>query len=457
MREVPMLKIAFRCVLRIGLLALIIPLLQCASSSKIDPSLSAPQQMTVAAEHAVPSFEQQVAGEILAYMMQVVLGKAGDPRMRDAWYNRAVDTELNFDLVSKIMTDPQMDVKQILVLDNNILGLSNVLYYYNQRLNLFKGEQNRQSLFPSVELLSLRMLLLQKIHRGEHVNMSKLFQQKAQLVNSGVDAADIDSAGTGLNLFELKLLKDVVAAEPFFMDYLENPFVVDTLYRVGVVSLDDVVKEKIGQARYTDCGCPPKTDPDGAGAGAVRIAILPSITKAFEYQQVDAGKYPCGAKPTEEYIQASRMIQDKILNSARLLVRSQMLSENRQNNSKTDGGFDALADRFVRRHVDFINLDARPFVIYPENAEKVISGLCPETDFSVIVLGENVYLSFDMREVDIYPHVNRVYLDIMDIRHAQVDYELSQVSMFIFNRLKDMIPAEPSLPSAAPPFSGGTG
>jgi hypothetical protein len=432
-----MVKNFFRYFLGIGLLCLIAPLLQCASSPKTDKALPELPDMTRVTGYAAPSFEQQYAGEILAYMMQVVLGKAGDPRVRDIWYTRAIDTRLDFDLVSKIMTDPQMDMKRILVLDNNILGLSKVLYYYNARLNLFKGEHNRQSLFPSVELLSIRMMLLQKIHRGEKVNMTKLIQRKARLMNPDIDPGDIDTAETGLNISEVKLLKDVFASEPFFMDYLENPFLVDTLYRVGVVSLDDFVKEKISQARYAACGCPP--NPVHDGSKAVKIAILPSITKAFDYQNVDMRQYHCGFKPTEEYIQASQEIQDKILDTAEQLVRAQMLSGDLQKNSKDDMDFEALANQFVHQHVEFINLDKRPFVIYPENAANVIDSICPEAEFSIIILGENVYLSFYMNEVDIYPNVNRVYLDIVDIRHGQVDFELSQVSMFIFNRLKDWI------------------
>ncbi len=162
-----MLKIVFRYLLNVGLVCLTLPLLQCASAPSTGKTLPAPQDMPHGSGYAAPSFEQQYAGEILAYMMQVVLGKAGDPKVRDVWYTRAVDTELDFDLACKIMTDPKMDMKRILVLDNNILGLSKVLYHYNIRLNLFKGEYHQESLFPSAELLSIRMLLLQKIQRGE--------------------------------------------------------------------------------------------------------------------------------------------------------------------------------------------------------------------------------------------------------------------------------------------------
>jgi hypothetical protein len=436
-REVHMLRFVFRNFYSIGLVCLTFFILQCASPPKTDKTLPPQSDTTRPSGYAVQSAAQQYAGEILSYMMQVVLGKAGEPKVRALWYARGVDNELDFELVSKIMTDPQMDMKRVLVLDNNILGLSKVLYYYNIRLNLFKGDYNQESLFPSAELLSIRMMLLQKIHRGEKVNMHKLVQQKAQFMDPGIEAADIDADEIGLNISEIKLLKDVIASEPFFMDYLENPFVVDTLYRVGVVELDDFVKGKISQARYPSCGCQANSSHDGNKI--VKIAILPSITKAFEYQGVDKETYDCGFKATDEYIQASQRIQTKIMDTTQQLVKAQMLSGKSQENSNTGTNYDELAKGFAAEHVEFVNLDKRPFVIYPENANYVMDSICPEADFSIIILGENVYLSFNINEVDIYPNVNRIYLDIMDVRHAQVDYELSQVSMFIFKKLKDMI------------------
>ena len=432
-----MLRFIFRNFLSISMVCLAFFILQCASPPKTDKMLPPQSDVTHENGFVAQSAAQQYAGEILAYMMQVVLGKAGDTKVRALWYARGVDTELDFNSVSKIMTDPQMDMKRILVLDNNILGLSKVLYYYNTRLNLFKGEYNQESLFPSAELLSIRMMLLQKIHRGEKVNMNKLVQQKAQLLNPDIDPAAIDADEAGLSTSEIKLLKDVIASEPFFMDYLENPFVVDTLYRVGVVNLDDFVKQKISQAQYPNCGC--QATPSHDVGKVVKIVILPSITMAFEYQNVNKETYDFGFKPTDNYIQASQGIQDKILHTTQQLVKAQMLSREPQKNSSAVMDYDELAKKFAAEHVEFVNLDKRPFVIYPENANDVMHSICPDADFSIIILGENVYLSFNTNEVDIYPNVNRIYLDIMDIRHAQVNYELSQISMFIFKKLKDMI------------------
>jgi hypothetical protein len=388
-------------------------------------------------EHMGQPCEQQYAGEILAYLMQVVLGKAGNPAMREVWYARAADARLDFDLVYETMTNSNKDRKQYLVLDNNIRGLSKVLYHYNIRLNLFKGKYHQESVFPSAELLSIRMMLLQKIHRGEKVNMEKLLKKKKLMANPEVDPADIDPGGTGLNASEIKLLKDVIDSEPFFMDYLENPFIVDTLYRVGVVNPDNFVKEKISRARYQADGFTARSPQKDSGT--LKISILPSITKAFEYQNIDATTYPSGFKPNKKYAEASQEVQEKILNLTQQLVKVQLMSRGPTQHSP-GSNYDALAKRFVDEHLEFLNHDRRPFVIYPENADRMIESICPEAAFTIIILGENVYLSLNINEVDSYPNVNRVYLDIQEIRHSQVDYELSQVSMFVYNKLKTLIP-----------------
>ncbi len=79
----------------------------------------------------------------------------------------------------------------------------------------------------------------------------------------------------------------------------------------------------------------------------------------------------------------------------------------------------------------------RPLVIYPENADKVIRQTCPEADFAVIILGRNVYLSMHIDpKQDIYPKVNRLYLDITDVKHSQVSSEAEEIGRFLYSRIK---------------------
>ena len=64
-----------------------------------------------------------------------------------------------------------------------------------------------------------------------------------------------------------------------------------------------------------------------------------------------------------------------------------------------------LVDQIVRKNISFYIEDERPFVIYPKNTERVIKDVCPDADFTVIILGGNVYRSiyFDSAK-DMYPH-----------------------------------------------------
>ena len=82
----------------------------------------------------------------------------------------------------------------------------------------------------------------------------------------------------------------------------------------------------------------------------------------------------------------------------------------------------------------------RPLVIYPENASEVIGEICPEADFTVILMGKNIYraIFFDPSK-DSYPSVNRIYLDIMDIEYNQAGEEIDLISQFICSRLKNRI------------------
>ncbi|MEK6194440.1 MAG: hypothetical protein N2F24_09485, partial [Deltaproteobacteria bacterium] len=106
---------------------------------------------------------RKYAGEVLSYLMQVVVGSAGDPAIRQAWKTRALSATLDYNQVGYIMRDPKRKVSELMVYDANILGLSKVLFYYNHRLNYFKGSALQESVYPSEELLAIRLFMVQKI------------------------------------------------------------------------------------------------------------------------------------------------------------------------------------------------------------------------------------------------------------------------------------------------------
>jgi hypothetical protein len=80
-----------------------------------------------------------------------------------------------------------------------------------------------------------------------------------------------------------------------------------------------------------------------------------------------------------------------------------------------------------RRRLAFYTL-ARPVTITPENADRVIGQLCPRADFTVILLGKNVYRAiFIDPQADIPPHKNHIFLDVDDVRYQQIDDEVAAI------------------------------
>jgi len=94
----------------------------------------------------------------------------------------------------------------------------------------------------------------------------------------------------------------------------------------------------------------------------------------------------------------------------------------------------------MKHNITFYVENERPLVIYPENASQVIGEVCPEADFTVILLGKNIYraIFFDPPN-DLYPSVNRLYMDIMDIEYHQGGEEIDTISQFICSRLLNRI------------------
>ena len=380
---------------------------------------------------------EQYAGEVLAYMVPVTLGKAGNPKLRGEWGERGLALPLNYDAISEMMQGPEKDPRRVMVLDNNILGLSQVLYHYDERLNLLKGEGIHRSVFPSTELLAIRVMLLQKMNRGEKVGLGELMKNKELLLDPLLNADGIDLEGTGLHFSEMKLLKDVIRSEPSFMAYLEHPFIVEMFYKIGAVSMDSYVKEKIHSARYK--GSDFERGRKKSGQKPVQVAVLPSVVKSFAYQAIDRDTYPTGFMPEETYYEVIETFQNTMIGFLQKLVLGQMFGDVAAGDMDEQEKRNVLAREFIEAHVTIRIMSQRPLVIYPDNAEKVIQDVCRDSDFNVIVLGKNVYLSMQILDIDTFPHVNRLYLDESDIKYGQVDFEIGQISMFVFEKLKPLI------------------
>lgn len=367
---------------------------------------------------AVPAFAEQLppsrqyAGEVLAYLMRVVLGRAGPADLRAQWSTRGLSVPLDFRRISRIMREPGRNRSELVVLDTRILGISEVLYRYDPGLNLFKGADDRQSIFPSAELLALRLLLLQKMHRGEKIRLQGLLERRRLLTDPLLVPQESDLYATGLSAVEMHLIREVLASDPHLFSYLFSPAMVSGLYELGAVAVDSFVLEvlKAEERQSPVCRFAPSSDP-----AAVRIALLPSMVSGFE--PVDGrGKAPAALRPAPCYRRACSRLKERILSQVQTLL---------------------LPERLPDNAVVFSNQDMRPLAIFPENADAVLARLCPSADFALILLGKDVIRSFDL---DPKPGgvsgSRRLYIDVTDVDRSWIDPDIEAVSGFIVRRLE---------------------
>ena len=340
---------------------------------------------------------EQIAGEIMAYLMEVVLGLAGSPDKREAWSSRGRDLPLDFDMVSRRMFGPVPLRAELMVLDTNILGLSQVLYHYDRRLNLFKGTRDHDSLYPCAELMAIRLLLLQKLRRNEKVSIAGLIRHIALFAPESRDAGGAELAAMQLNGAEFRFLKAIFRSEPAFLRYIQHPFIVSTFRKIGVAESDAFTLAADLTSVYRSLSCGPD---DKKVIRRATIAIVPAMTAMFE------ARPPTGKiEPTEDYLSLQEQLKTAIVRKIQM---------------------DA-ADRSVTDRLEFIAPD-RPVTLHPGNADRIMDQLCPKADFTVVLLGKNVYRAIYIDpESDISPHKKRIYLDVDDVRYQMVDEEIDAI------------------------------
>lgn len=360
------------------------------------PSMLRPHLEIVApTEHL--SEAEQIAGEIMAYLLEVVLGLAGAPDKRDAWATRGLDLPLDFDMVSRRMFGPVPLRAELMVLDTNILGLSRVLYHYDRRLNLFKGERDHDSLYPCAELMAIRLFLLQKRHRNERVSITALLRNRERFAPGSRDPGGAELAAMQLSAAEFRYLKAIFQSEPAFLRYLRHPFIISIFRKIGVAEPDVLTLSADLAATYSQLAC----EKDGkTKLPAATIAIVPAMNAMF-----DAVPPTGRIRPSGDYLTLQEQIKSEIVSKI-----------------QQDTNGPSTAARLA-----FYTL-ARPVTITPENADRVIGQLCPRADFTVILLGKNVYRAiFIDPQVDIPPRKNRIYLDVDDVRYQQIDDEIAAI------------------------------
>ena len=381
---------------------------------------------------------QEHAGEILAYLLQVVLGQAGRLKSRADWKIRGVDENLDFKNIAEVMTNPEKNQLDYMVLDMNILDLTRTLYYYDEKLSLYKGDFSVTSIYPAPEFIATRLLLLQKIHRTEKLNLKALIDREELLLHPGLEPSKEDLNAINLKPAELKLIRDIIESEPRIYQYLKSPFLIKAFYDTGAIEGGKFVGQKIREANYKKYRCSLFGGSDKFDA--LKILFLPSMMREFYHEDPYRGLSQYGFKATEFFDEMVKKLRDEILTATKTRLRKETMRLKGGKLQITVSEWDKLWSRIAKENISFYIEDERPLVIYPENAGKVIRDVCPGADFTVILLGRNIYKSiFFDKTRDVYPAVDRLYIDIMDIKHSEMEEEMEKITEFICSRLKDRI------------------
>ena len=160
------------------------------------------------------------------------------------------------------------------------------------------------------------------------------------------------------------------------------------------------------------------------------------MTKEFIFGKNNPSLSEYGFKPTEFLEDIFIKLKKEIFKTTRENLKRELSKPPYP--KLTERQWHKLWHQLSQKDIAFCVQNKRPLVIYPENATKVIREVSPEADFTVILLGKNTYraIYFDPAK-DLYPSVNRLYMDIMDIQYNQVGEEIAIISQFICSRLKN--------------------
>jgi hypothetical protein len=361
---------------------------------------TAPWPASGAVDHTTPA--QAYAGEVLSYMIQVVLGAAGPVDNRELWQHRGLDVPLDYHEIDAILNSTEGDKTRLMVLDPNILGLSNVLYHYDRRLNRFKGHTLSDSLYPSTELLALRQLLVRKQKTGGKIGLSALWHHQDLLRSTDRSADPADLQKFNLSVEELKLLQAVIEAEPHFLEYLHDPNIVGALTDMQLVQEDTAIQRSQQLGGTPELAFEHISGP--RDKRAVRVAILPSLTAAFSFGPHGGQLSRHGFRATKRYVEAVNRVAAEL-----------------------SAAYAAGATP-TRPGVDIFALMERPLVVTPENDRAVVERICPWAKVVIILLGKDVYLSLGPKSAGLPP---RIYLDIDAVRDGIVADEIEMAAAFL--------------------------
>ncbi len=395
---------------------------------------------------------QAYAAEVLAYLLRITLGMAGDPEYRKRWRVRGLNEPLDFDSVVATMTEPDKNPLDLMVLDPNILDLTTVLYHYDKGLSLYEGDYGVTSIYPASEFIAIRLLLLKMMHNGEKVNLPAIMAREKLLRDPALEPTVEDLRAMNLTAGEFNFLRQIIHSKPHLIQYLKSPFLIKALWEGGLLKSDSLVQKKLSQAVYQKDAC--RHIEGSERPDAIKICFIPSMTDEFVHGKGAALNENRDVEPTPFLLRMESMLAREIEAATKTCMEKELFSPKMSQFPMDESDWEATWAGIVRKYLGFYAADERPYVVYPENAARAVRQICPQADFSVIILGSNVYKSifFDQR-TDSYPAVRWIYVDITEIRHLKGDENLDALACFIRKHIADRILADWINPDVvAPPI-----
>jgi hypothetical protein len=314
------------------------------------------------------------------------------------------------------------DKHSLMVLDPNLLGLSNILYRYDPQLNQFKGSVPFFSPYPSKGMIALRLLLLQKLNRAETIRLEAVLRHRDLLHNPDQPVSPEACRRMNLRPGEVRLLQGVFSDCPELFAYLEHPFVVDVLYRMGALEDSLYTRTASRHARYTGVPLERRTlGVDSPDAVSVRIAVLFSFTADFlpkdEVERMDPYR---------------RLHASDALRSLVSDMEEQLFTAVVSGLPEQESGSISLV---------FLRSFERPLAVFPANFSTVVEAVCPDADYVLVLLGKDVYRSFDFGVESTQRLTARgAFVDVTDIAYGQWTMDLAAIGDAVRSHWKESPP-----------------
>ena len=375
---------------------------------------------------------QDHAGEILAYFLQIAVGHIGTEQNRHAWRSVGNEATLDFQAISTIMREPELSKSDLMVLDFDLVALVEVLSHYNPRFNLFKGRYVFDSVYPSSELIAIRLLIQRKLNRGEKVSFTALQEREALLRPQSNMPTQEDLAAMNLSAAEFRLVKDVFTADPLFYLYYKHPFIVDTLIRIGFYQPDRLTATIGDKASYSLFSPRPR---HSGKREKVNVALLPSFNREFAFGGRYEKPYVYGFKPSANYLKAIEKLTAAILNRTASILLEELKSSEKAD-AVDDLSWKRLWNESYLPRIDFQVYDQRPLTIYPENADRLIKDIYPKADLIIFLLGEGMDRAMGTRATsDKFSTTGWLFFSMDDISYFRRSDKIDEIATRIADRL----------------------